>query len=75
MDPISSNNPVLNNPLFSYDFDRFVLQNPHVHFIQNQVDIKPFDIKPAEKTEKSKKDLKKNKEKQTKEQSERNDAG
>lgn len=60
MDPIS-------NQMFSHDFDRFVLQNPHIHVINNQVEVKPFHINAPDKSEKSKKDQKKDKEKKKKE--------
>ena len=70
MDPISNplfgQNPITNQQ-FGYDFDRFVLQNPHLVYINNQVEIKkPFNIDAPDKSEKSKKDLKKEKDKKKK---------
>jgi hypothetical protein len=56
MDPIS-------NPIFGHDFERFVLQNPHLTIIHQTTEIKPFDINASKKSEKSKKDLKKQKDK------------
>lgn len=61
MDPIT-------NQIFSYDFDKFVLQTPNVFPVNQQLEVKPFNLnKPAEKTEKNKKDLKKSKDKEKEE--------
>lgn len=57
MDPIS-------NQIFSHDFQKFVLQDPNVRNIYNQVQPPPpFELKmqAAEKSKKAKKDLEKQK--------------
>lgn len=59
MDPISSQ--------FSYDFQKFVLQNPNVREFYYQIELKkPFSLDPPDKSDKTKKDLKKQKEEQKK---------
>ncbi len=59
MDPIS-------NQQFSYDFQKFVLQDPNVRVVHMQGIPKPFSLVPPEKSEKSKKDIKKQKQEETK---------
>lgn len=61
-------NPISNNQMFSDDFQRFVLQNPNVQFVNRPlVPPPPFRINKSEKTEKSKKDIGKQKENEKKE--------
>ena len=53
-------NPI-SNQQFSYDFQKFVLQDPNIHTIHMQATPKPFSLTPPEKSGKSKKDVKKQK--------------
>lgn len=54
MDPITGQ-------IFSYDFQRFVLQDPLINAPKPKATQKPFDLnmKGPEKTDKTKKDMKK----------------
>lgn len=56
LDPIS-------NQLFSYNYQKFVLQDPNVRVVHPFETQKKFELKPK-KSEKSKKDLAKQKEQQ-----------
>lgn len=61
MDPIS-------NQIFSYDFERFVLQKQNIPLIpHNTIDPPKFDINATSETKKTKKDLAKKKQKKSKE--------
>lgn len=61
MDPIS-------NQKFSFDFQKFVLQDPNVRVVRHHLaPPKPFDIKAPDKSSKSKKDMKKKGKSQDKE--------
>lgn len=59
-------NPI-SNQMFSDDYQRFVLQTPICHVINQEMHIqpKPFNLK-SEKSKKTKKDLEKQKEKKPK---------
>jgi hypothetical protein len=64
MDPISSQ--------FSYEYQKFVLQEPNVHAIQENYHVllrKPFELYPHVKTAAAKKDLNKGQEQPTQDKS------
>lgn len=53
MDPISQ---------FSYDFRKFVYQDPNVQIVHQVIEPKPFTLNSPEKSSRTKKDLKKQRE-------------